>query len=461
MLAEILIFVPAVADYRRNWLMRRIVAAKIASLALEASNGAELPKRLRKELLATAGVHAVSLKRYNMRQLVLEMPEDHEIADTYDLRAHHMWKHFIHALSAFVAPPGRFVRVIASPDMAPDEEVDIVIDETPLRAALWGFAGNILWVSLFISVLTAALVYWALTRILVRPMMRLTHNMTHYRENPHDLSRVIVPCRRSDEIGIAEKELAALQTQLSEFLREKTRLADIGLAVSKINHDLRNMLSGAQILSDRLATISDPRVQHFAPRLIRALDRAITLCVDTLKYGRSEEAPPKRTQFPLRPLLTELKESLGMEELEAVHLTFAVPPTLVLWADRDQIFRVLSNLIRNAVEVLRKAEPPIDRPVIAISAVREENHIHIRVSDNGPGVPAQMRPGLFKAFQSTSQSEGHGLGLVICAELIRAHGGEISLEDAYDGATFVLKLPALPEGTRHIIQSMDRLAKAG
>ncbi len=348
-------------------------------------------------------------------------------------------------LKAFAAPPGRLVRVIGSPEMMPFDQIDIVIDETPLRAALWKFAGNIFWVSLAISVISAALVYLALTLLLVRPMMRLTRNMKLYGENPEDSGRIIVPSSRSDEIGVAEKELATLQTQLSGFLREKSHLANIGLAVSKINHDLRNMLASAQIVSDRLATVPDPTVQRFTPRLIRALDRAITLCVDTLKYGRSKETPPNKTVFPLRPILAEITESLGTEELNGARFTFAVSPALEISADRDQLFRILSNLVRNALQAIREADPPVIDPKIEVAASREAGFILIRVKDNGPGIPPEVRPHLFKAFQSSSRQEGNGLGLVICAELVRAHGGDISLDDTAEGASFVVKLPATPK----------------
>ena len=291
MVAEVLIFVPSVANFRRNWLMERVVAAKIVSLALEASGGAELPDRLRQELLTTAGVHAVSVKRPYLRRLVIAMPNMAEIADVYDLRSQDFLPLIPHALEAFVAPPGRLIRVIAAPDlMKPGDEIDVVIDETPLRAAMWRFARNIFWLSIVISLITSALLYFALAGLLVRPMMRITRHMVLYRENPEDTSRIIQPSGRQDEIGVAETELATLQSQLSGFLREKARLANLGLAVSKINHDLRNILASAQIVSDRLATVSDPTVQRMLPQLIRALDRAITLCTNTMKYGRSEEA---------------------------------------------------------------------------------------------------------------------------------------------------------------------------
>ena len=443
MLAEVLIFVPSVANFRRNWLMERVMAAKIASLALEASGGAEVPERLRQELLTTAGVHAVSVRRPELRRLVLGMPDEAQIVDIYDLRTENFVQLISDALQALAAPPGRLIRVIAAPDMmAPGDEIDVAIDETPLRAAMWRYSRNIFWLSIVISIITAALVYFALTGLLVRPMMRITRNIVTYRENPEDTSRIITPSGRHDEVGVAEEELATLQMQLSGLLREKARLANVGLAVSKINHDLRNLLSSAQLVSDRLATVADPTVERFVPRLIRALDRAIVLCTNTIKYGRSEEAPPKRTRVPLRALLTEVNESLGVEEFSGVRMTISVPQTINLNADRDQIFRVLANLVRNALEALRQADPPVNDPEIEVTARQEGETAIIKVSDNGPGVPAKVRENLFKAFQSSSKSDGNGLGLVIAAELVRAHGGDIRLDDTASGASFIVMLPA-------------------
>ena len=322
------------------------------------------------------------------------------------------------------------------------DEIDVVIDETPLRAALWHYANNIFWVTLLVSMITGALVYLALAGLLVRPMMRITRNMVLYRENPEDTACIIEPSGRTDEIGVAEKELSTLQMQLSGFLREKARLANVGLAVSKINHDLRNMLAGAQLVSDRLASVADPTVQRFVPRLIRALDRAITLCTNTVNYGGSEEATPKRAPFALRQLIAEVSESLGTDELGGVKFTVSVPSGLDLFADRDQIFRVLSNLIRNSLEAFRGADPEPAEPAIDIIALREGDSAIVRVTDNGPGIPPLVRANLFKAFQAGANTNGAGLGLAISAELVRAHGGDITVEDTAGGAVFVIRLPA-------------------
>ena len=85
-----------------------------------------------------------------------------------------------------------------------------------------------------------------------------------------------------------------MQRDLASMLQQKSHLAALGLAVSKINHDLRNLLTSAQLFSEGLSSLPDPRVQRFAPKLMRALERAIAFCESTLSYGRAQEPPPDR-----------------------------------------------------------------------------------------------------------------------------------------------------------------------
>ena len=130
--------------------------------------------------------------------------------------------------------------------------------------------------------------------MVLRPMRRLTSNIIAFGERPQDVSRIIAPSGRDDEIGHAEKALAAMQESLANELAQRKRLAELGMAVARINHDLRNMLSAAQLISDRLATIPDPQAQRLAPKLVATLDRAIQFCQATLTYGAGSEQPPER-----------------------------------------------------------------------------------------------------------------------------------------------------------------------
>jgi signal transduction histidine kinase len=263
--------------------------------------------------------------------------------------------------------------------------------------------------------------------------------MVRFAEQPEDPARIIAPSSRRDEIGTAERELSTMQNELSQTLSQKTRLAALGLAVSKISHDLRNMLSSAQLLSDRLAEVKDPTVQRLVPKLIASLDRAIRLCVQTLDFGQAQEAAPRRMRFELAPLIKEVGDALGLPRDGSIDWRLDLEERLEVDADRDQLYRVLSNLCRNAVQAL-ESEP--GRPGSIMVVARREGAVAIiDVADTGPGVPDKARARLFQAFQSVARKGGSGLGLAIAAELIQAHGGEIELLSNDGGATFRVTIP--------------------
>lgn len=438
MVAEVLVFVPSVSNFRRQWLMERLQAAQIASLAAEAAPGGRLPAKLRDELLDRARVKAISVKHEDSRSLIVQMDTPEEV-DTYDLRDA-SWAELIgDALMVYVVPDNRVIRVVGEPGFNPGETVDVVMEEGPLKAAMMKYGFDILGLSILISIITATLVFLALDWLLVKPMTQLTRNMVRFAEQPEDPSRIIAPSKRRDEIGTAERELAAMQNELSQTLSQKTRLAALGLAVSKVSHDLRNMLSSAQLLSDRLAEVRDPTVQRLVPKLIASLDRAIRLCVQTLDFGQAQETPPNRIRFELAPLVTEVGDSLGLPREGEIDWDLNLEDGLEVDADRDQLYRVLANLCRNAVQAF-EAEPGCIG-TIQVFARRDGAVVSIDVADTGPGVPEQARKRLFQAFQSVARKGGSGLGLAISAELVMAHGGQIELVGNEGGATFRITIP--------------------
>ncbi|MGD9867593.1 MAG: sensor histidine kinase [Hyphomicrobiales bacterium] len=439
MMAEVLVFVPSVSNFRKNWLTERLATAQVAALAADAVPNHELPRLLREELLRSAKVHAVALKRGEARELILRSEEPLEVGGHYDLRTA-SWADLIEdAFEVYTAPSGRYIRVVGQPGFGAGEFIEIVISEAPLKKAMTRFGLNILALSILISMITAALVYFAINSLFIRPITRLTRNMVRFSRAPEDASRVIVPSGRGDEIGTAESELAHMQAELSSMLQQKTRLAALGLAVSKVNHDLRNMLANAQLISDRFSTIQDPTVQRFAPKLIASLDRAIRFCTETLKYGRAQEPAPERARFALRPLVEEVGQSLGLGAGAAVRWRIDIEPGLRVDADRDQLYRVLANLLRNALQAIETGER--DGGEIAVRAAREGSVTAVEVADTGPGVPPRAREHLFQAFQGSARKGGTGLGLAIAAELVSAHGGEIVLMPSREGALFRFTVP--------------------
>lgn len=437
MVAEVLVFVPSVANFRKNWLVERLAAAQIAAIAVAPDR--QTPRAVKEELLKNAQVHAVALKRDDSRNLILQSDLQTGVAGHYDLRGAPWTDLVIDALAVYVAPKGEFIRVVGQPGFGAGEFIEIVVEQDPLKAAMVRFGLSILGLSILISLITAALVYLSLNMLLVQPMTRLTRSMVRFGEDPEDASRVITPSGRLDEIGTAERELAHMQRELAGTLHQKNRLAALGLAISKINHDLRNMLSSAQLISDRLGGVRDPFVQRMAPKLIGSLDRAIRLCTETMKFGRIEEAEPVRAMCAMRPLVDEVIEGLGIcEEAEDIRCRIVMDDLLEADIDRDQIYRVLTNLCRNALQALEAHDGDSE---ISILASRAGSVVTIDVCDTGPGVPQKARAHLFQAFQGSARKGGTGLGLAISAELVHAHGGDIALHDEGPGTTFRLTLP--------------------
>jgi signal transduction histidine kinase len=439
MIAEVLIYVPSIANFRLNWLQDRISSAYTAALVLEATPN--VPETLTKQILDSIGARAVAIKMGQQRRLlaVSDMPPavDHEI----DMRNVSWYRAIIDAFDTMLSTDNEVMRVVGPAPMG-GEFVEIIVDEVPLRKAMLRFSVNILLLSLLISGITAALVFLALHYMFVRPLRRMTANMMAFHGQPENPASIIVPSARQDEIGMAERELAAMQRDLASMLQQKNRLAALGLAVSKINHDLRNMLTTAQLFSDRLSSLPDPRVQRFAPKLMRALERAIAFCESTLSYGRAQETPPDRRTIALGPLVEEVRETLGLGPDTPIRWVDAVERGLMVDADPDQLFRILLNLARNAVQALesRAAGDP-GRDQVRITGRREGAVVVIEVSDTGPGISEGARAHLFEAFQGSTRAGGTGLGLTIAAELARAHGGDIRLVEGTIGATFRLTIP--------------------
>ena len=443
MVAEILIYVPSIANFRLNWLNDRLAAAHTAALVLDAAPSGMVPESLAKQILSSIGARTVAIKMGNERRLLAATSVPSHIGQDIDMRSVTWWRAIMDAFDTLLfCMPGDVMRVVGPAPMAHGEFLEIVLDEAPLRNAMLAFSVNILLLSLVISGITAALVFLALHYMLVRPMRRITANMIAFRADPENPARIIAESGRPDEVGQAEEELAAMQRDLASMLHQKNRLAALGLAVSKINHDLRNLLASAQLFSDQLSTLPDPKVQRFAPKLMRALERAIAFCQSTLSYGAAQEPPPERKTIEVEPLIEEVHEALGLSLDVPIRWIVSVERGLTVEADHDQLFRVLVNVARNAVQALeaRGARDPA-RDQIRITGRREGSVVVIEVSDTGPGVSEKARAHMFQAFQGSTRAGGTGLGLAIAAELVRAHGGDIRLVPGTIGATFSITIP--------------------
>lgn len=442
MLAEVLIFVPSVARYRVTYLQQMMEEAGLAAVSVLAAPDNMISDELRTALLDGVGVRGIVMKRTDQRILLLDEGMPPKVDQTYDLREGGPMKQIRDAFDTLSHGGARTLRVIDRTMIVGGATVEILMDETALHYALVDYGRNIFTLSLIISLISASFLYLALRWMLVAPVQRMTQQMMAFRRAPETAALMDTETRRGDEIGVAERALGEMQLELRAALRQRSHLAALGAAVSKINHDMRNMLSTAQMISNLLANSEDPMVRRLAPRLIGSVDRAINLCTRTLRYGRAEEPPPDKCCFPLTELLTEIMADLSVRAEETgVELKNDVSADVDVLADREQLFRVLMNLCRNAVQAMEKGG------TLTISAeyrqVHDTRNLIISVQDTGPGLPPAARENLFKPFAGSTRSGGTGLGLAIARDLMASHGGDIELlKTDEDGTVFELRLPA-------------------
>ncbi len=438
MLAEVLIFVPSVARFREDYFLLRLERAQIASLALLVNDMIDM--ELEEELLTNAGVFNVVLRRDEVRQLVLSSPIPAAIHATYDMRDPGAVMLIGDAMMRLWDTEDRIIRVIGNPVQDGGLLIEVTMESAPLRAAMIDYGINILFLSAVISIFTAILLFGAVQIFLVKPIKGVVTHMQRYAAAPEDANRIITPSAGVTELREAEEALLSLQTQLTGALKQKERLAQLGGAVSKISHDLRNILTSAQLFTDRIEGSDDPLVKRMAPKLVGSITRAVNLCESTLAFGRAEEPPPALARVGLAGIVSDVIDS---ERLAAADhdLSFSedIPAGMTVRADGEQLYRVISNLVRNARQAIIATGKPGE---ICIHGEEDDDAWWVILTDTGPGLPKKARDHIFQPFQGGTTKGGSGLGLAIAADLIRGHGGKLELRRSDEtGTEFAICLP--------------------
>jgi signal transduction histidine kinase len=439
MLAEVMIFAPSAGRYRAMHLQERLADAHLAGLALEATPSGQVSPVLEAQLLRHVGAYAIDLHLGPLVTRMLGKEELPPIDHVFNLDRETPIIMIMRAFEVIRRDEPTTIRITGRSPSDPSVIVSLVMAEAPMRAALIDYSRRILELSIIISLITAGLVYFSLQWLMVRPLGKLTEAMTDFRAVPEDAERGVQPTRRRDEIGVAEREFAEMQRDLRQALAQKARLAALGEAVAKINHDLRNILSTAQLVSDRIEDSDDPEVRRVAPTMLRAIDRAVALCRDVVRYARTGEAKLQKSSCDLRELIEDAGDAAvsaggGQRQFQ----NFA-PENLNARVDRAQLARAIENLTRNAYEAGAQT-------VTAAAVTSGAKGVRISLSDDGPGIPAAMEPRLFQPFSGSSKADGSGLGLAIAKEIATAHGGDIALaRSGPDGAEFVITLPKFLE----------------
>ncbi len=440
--SELLIYPLLAAGYRNTWLRERGQAAEIASLAVKAAPDGRVSEEMSRDLLARAQVVAVAVTGPDYRELVLapSVPISGPIV-TIDLREQQGFVAVSQAVQNLFSPPGRFLQVLFDPEMTVDEEMEVIIPEDALRERLAVYSRNLLVISIITSIVVGALVYFAIYGLVVRPMKDLTRSVIRFGEAPEGEHIDFSP-GGSDEMRRAREALKAMQETVSTSFRQRKRLAELGESVAKINHDLRNSLTTAQLVSESLSQSDDPRVRRAAPRLERAIQRAAALAEATLKFGRAEPQAPKIQTVDAAAIVNEAAEEV-IEGWPGISWKLEGQASALASIDPDQLFRIIVNLTRNAAQALADRPSGAAGGEITGRIQRKGDRLCIEIADNGPGIAPRIATRLFQPFSGSAARDGTGLGLAISRELAQGMNGDLVLTRSCEtGATFTLTIPA-------------------
>lgn len=446
MLAEVLIFFPSIATMRIRWLEDRLNTAAAAAIVIDGLQPVELPHTLQKETLEATGTKAIVLRKEGTSRLLAMSDMPTSVDEQYDLTKTTLLSSMDDALDTMLFGGKRMIRVYG-PVGETSTGVEVVMKDKALRTAMFAYARNVLYLSVLISLFTATLIFFAINRILIRPIRELTGSMQKFSTEPENPQNVFVGDGGRDELAVAGRHLTSMQMELQKTLKQQKNLAALGLAVSKINHDMRNILASAQLMSDRLVSVDDPMVKSFAPKLLRTIDRAVGYTNEVLSYGQASESAPRRRRIRLYDLTQDVRDMLAIDPQSGVEFAEQMPVDVEVDADNEQLFRVIHNLCRNALQALMMpGETGMDGVKrITVSAQRVGSVVSIIVDDTGPGMPVKARQNLFTAFRGSARSGGTGLGLTIARELVLAHGGTIALvEKPTAGTQFRIEIPDRP-----------------
>ncbi|MBX5047046.1 ATP-binding protein [Rhizobium lentis] len=446
MLAEILIFFPSVASMRLRWLQERLNTAAAAAIVIDGLQPVELPRALQKETLEATGTKAIVLRKEGTSRLLATTDMPTSVDESYDLTDVPPLTAIRDALDTLIFGGSRMIRVYG-PVGDTNTGVEVVMKDRQLRTAMFGYSRNVLLLSVLISLFTATLIFFAINRILIGPIRRLTGSMQQFSSDPENPAHIYIGDGGRDELAVAGRNLTSMQMELQKTLKQQKNLAALGLAVSKINHDMRNILASAQLMSDRLVDVDDPMVKSFAPKLLRTIDRAVGYTTEVLSYGKASESAPRRRHVRLLELTQDVKDMLAIEPQSGIEFVEQFASDLEVDADGEQLFRVIHNLCRNALQALTSPGEGGPGPIrrITVSAQRVGSVVSITVDDTGPGMPLKARQNLFAAFRGSARSGGTGLGLTIARELVLAHGGTIALvEKSTVGTQFRIEIPDRP-----------------
>ncbi len=438
-----MVFLPSITRFRARYLEESLATAHIAILSTKVMPEGVLDQELKRRLLRHADTYAIEEKKAGIVIQQLRLDQLPPIDATVTLPGHPL-ELIIGALVTLPRTENRILQVTGPSKKEPDLRISIIIDEKPMREAMIGYSVRILILSLVIALFTGMLVYFSLRKLIVTPIQHLTANIQNFRQNPEDPDRIVKPGTRSDEVGIMEKNLAFMQRDIRASLTQKTRLAAIGEAVAKVNHDLRNILANAMLQGDKLARIRHPQMREILPILFETIEDAVTLCRRTLDFvsNPQEQFQPQAVNLHIfmNETLTPFFERQTHDNSSSGHLKKnlrfenMITADLSVTADPQQLSRVVLNLVENSIKS--------GADMISFRSRRTAKKITLFIRDNGPGIPSSIRSDIFRPFSRSKKSRGTGLGLAIVKDIMQTHNGDIGLRSSTKyGTVFALSFP--------------------
>lgn len=434
MVGQVTVFAPLMSIARSSVFNQKMEQAHLILVALEvATTTEEIDPLLRDTLLFQSGMLGMTIHRPGQATRTLGPGIPSQLPYLYDLRTENFWQGIMNTADMMLRKGEVAVAVTGVSPRAPQVVVEVYLDESPLRGNMWAYARRTLFIGFFVSIVAAAAVYVSLQWLAVHPLRRLTAAIISFQESPEDSARIVEPSRRADEVGVAEQALAAMQHELRQALLEKERLAGVGTAVTKISHDLKNILATAALELDALEAAPDPEVRRMTANMMRAVDRAVQLSSTTMSFAK--QGLPEAVKQPLSSVgfLDGIRHALE-KVCDGCTLRVAESDEFMLMADPELLTRAVDNLVRNAAQAGATA--------VVLQANLEADAAVLRIADNGPGLPRRTLENLFVPFAGSTRPGGAGLGLPIARELIRVQGGDLELvTTSSEGTTFVIRLP--------------------
>ncbi|MCB2200438.1 HAMP domain-containing protein [bacterium] len=306
--------------------------------------------------------------------------------------------------------------------------------------------GALLAVGIAAIVLVLIVTYF-LARGLTSPIHRLVDSSKRLGRGDLDTS---IPVQTSDEIGTLAQSLDAMRISLKkarEDLIKNERLSTIGRMASTITHDFRQPITtiyGFMQLTALPNTTQDQR-QDYAKRVLHQIDRMQSMITELLDFAKGDVILQRR-EVSIGAFLQDIVTNFEQDHrAKNINLTCTCGWDGIISMDQGRVERVLENIVRNAFQAIDITSGRGEVEV-RTELVPDENVISIKVVDNGPGIPEEIRDHLFEPFVTHGKQEGTGLGLSVAARVVEEHGGNILVTSTIGkGTTFDIRLPILEE----------------